>query len=904
MATTAQVDAIVALYAGYFNRAPDPAGLQFWIDQIDGGREFNTIAADFAASPEATALYPYLTTPDVASPSTFITNVYQNLFNRAPDAEGLQFWTDVLNEGSVSVADMIEAIINGAVDAPDATPPTFDASTLENKIEVGRDFAADAANTTGFVFDDAAKSAAIDVIDGVTSDDATVDAAKAETDAFLEGATNPGNTFTLTTGADVVAGTAGNDTINALPVNAAGDATTFSAFDDIDGGAGTDTLNIFTSTNDDDDTFNGGFPTGASVTNVEIVNINNAQEGGFGDVDASDFEGATQIWQVENANDIEGLAASTTAGFRDTATGTFGVAAAAGVASVAIALDNAEASTFEVEGNALNSVTVSGTVEDDEAIELNVAAGKDVQAVSVSSAVDATLEVSEGVTSVDASAGAGDISYDADEAVAAIKTGMGADDVTINTATSNTAGATVSAMLETGAGNDAIAIDTNGTGTTSVDAGAGNDTVTLESDGSGKLTVALGEGDDAFLVGENGVVSKGDVIDGGAGIDTVQVKDIGSANIGAFTNFEIFDAIGLDTTLDTDILALNNTVTEFVASGSVNAGAALTNVAAGVGVRVTGDMDDNALSIGQKAAGSLTVTLDIDEDAENAMSPAVSGNVNATNATSVEAVFDSSFVGEPTALEDGEEIVAGDNVAELELGLGKATSLSVNSGGDVAVNNLIVEADDLTSVTVTGDQLLNLDVNLEAGAEVTSVDASASTGGLIFDMEDLANSGSVSLGSGKDTILVDASSAADADGANAESIVGFEKADAAAVGTNETAQAAAIADSDLIDLRDFDAVVANANGDATGATLENGVLTFDGTGPQSLDAAALIADAFAETAGEAVLFEYIGDSYVFVQGGTTGETADALSEDTMVKLTGVTDVTNLVETGTDQFFIV
>ena len=58
MATTAQVDAIVALYAGYFNRAPDPAGLQFWIDQIDGGREFNTIAADFAASPEATAVQP------------------------------------------------------------------------------------------------------------------------------------------------------------------------------------------------------------------------------------------------------------------------------------------------------------------------------------------------------------------------------------------------------------------------------------------------------------------------------------------------------------------------------------------------------------------------------------------------------------------------------------------------------------------------------------------------------------------------------------------------------------------------------------------------------------------------------------------------------------------------------
>ncbi|MFG6589453.1 DUF4214 domain-containing protein, partial [Sulfitobacter sp. MOLA879] len=90
MATSTQINAITALYVGYFDRAPDPAGLQFWIDQIDNGREFNTIAADFAASPEAVALYPYLTTPDVSSPAAFITNIYANLFGRAPEAEGLE----------------------------------------------------------------------------------------------------------------------------------------------------------------------------------------------------------------------------------------------------------------------------------------------------------------------------------------------------------------------------------------------------------------------------------------------------------------------------------------------------------------------------------------------------------------------------------------------------------------------------------------------------------------------------------------------------------------------------------------------------------------------------------------------------------------------------------------------
>ncbi|MFG6589096.1 DUF4214 domain-containing protein, partial [Sulfitobacter sp. MOLA879] len=41
MATSTQINAITALYVGYFDRAPDPAGLQFWIDQIDNGREFN-----------------------------------------------------------------------------------------------------------------------------------------------------------------------------------------------------------------------------------------------------------------------------------------------------------------------------------------------------------------------------------------------------------------------------------------------------------------------------------------------------------------------------------------------------------------------------------------------------------------------------------------------------------------------------------------------------------------------------------------------------------------------------------------------------------------------------------------------------------------------------------------------
>ena len=167
MATTTQINDLTALYTGYFDRAPDPVGLQFWIKEIDGGRDFNTISADFAASSEALALYPFLTTPDVSTPNTFVTSIYVNLFNRAPDAAGLTFWTDALKAGTVSSADMIESVIKGAADASTATPPSFDKTTLDNKIEAGSFFVTTASNTPGFKFDIAA---AVDVLSGVTND--------------------------------------------------------------------------------------------------------------------------------------------------------------------------------------------------------------------------------------------------------------------------------------------------------------------------------------------------------------------------------------------------------------------------------------------------------------------------------------------------------------------------------------------------------------------------------------------------------------------------------------------------------------------------------------------------------------------------------------------------------------
>ena len=119
MATQEQIEAIAGLYVAYFDRAPDPAGLQFWIDQLDNGRDFATISQDFATSLEARDIYPFLANPELAttSPAAFVTSIYANLFGRAPEQAGLDFWVNVIDSGDVLPGDMVEAVMLGARNA-------------------------------------------------------------------------------------------------------------------------------------------------------------------------------------------------------------------------------------------------------------------------------------------------------------------------------------------------------------------------------------------------------------------------------------------------------------------------------------------------------------------------------------------------------------------------------------------------------------------------------------------------------------------------------------------------------------------------------------------------------------------------------------------------------------------
>jgi hypothetical protein len=175
---------ITQLYVGYFDRAPDPEGLEFWIDVLDGGLSLEAIAIDFATQAESQNTYAYLDALIPPGPvsggediEAFITAIYDNLFDRAPDAEGLAFWTAVLQNG-FPAGSFILAIIDGASPADEAI--------LANKVEVACTWVELAADDDGFVLTEDYISSSRDALGDVSGDPETVLTGKGIADLFFQ----------------------------------------------------------------------------------------------------------------------------------------------------------------------------------------------------------------------------------------------------------------------------------------------------------------------------------------------------------------------------------------------------------------------------------------------------------------------------------------------------------------------------------------------------------------------------------------------------------------------------------------------------------------------------------------------------------------------------------------------
>ena len=99
MAASTYLDQVQQLYIAYFGRPADPVGQRFWAQVIDdAGGSIASVLAGFSASNESQALY------GASSTAQKVAAIYSNVFNRAPEAAGLAYWVSQIDSGKVTQA--------------------------------------------------------------------------------------------------------------------------------------------------------------------------------------------------------------------------------------------------------------------------------------------------------------------------------------------------------------------------------------------------------------------------------------------------------------------------------------------------------------------------------------------------------------------------------------------------------------------------------------------------------------------------------------------------------------------------------------------------------------------------------------------------------------------------------
>jgi Ca2+-binding RTX toxin-like protein len=94
------------MYLAYFGRPADPDGLAFYLAKPE--MDIWAIAQAFSESPESKALYGTTFGPGV------IDAIYQTLFNRSAEPDGMAYWSGEVAAGRISAAGAAYAIFMGA----------------------------------------------------------------------------------------------------------------------------------------------------------------------------------------------------------------------------------------------------------------------------------------------------------------------------------------------------------------------------------------------------------------------------------------------------------------------------------------------------------------------------------------------------------------------------------------------------------------------------------------------------------------------------------------------------------------------------------------------------------------------------------------------------------------------
>jgi hypothetical protein len=739
--TPAHQAAIANLYIALFARAPDAEGFKFWTEALANGASLSSIARTFVQTPEARTVYP-----DTQTAAQFVAAYYANVLGRPIDANGLAFWTKLLDDaggvGSVAARALVVSQMVDIVSTPLPVKPndisdeayalTFaDRNAFKNKGVVAIYFA------TEYKGNDLNLAKKVLAAVGAPTDsiDVAMGLLKPPSDGGGGGGGGGGGTppagpgpgpgpvapliITGTSLVEASPGGAGNDTFNfvinkTLPIN-----TTLNAGDTLSGGAGDDTLIVTTTgavTNDDfkDATITGieaivikqtdaspfSFNAGAAVTTVTA-------DGGTGNFTFNDLANGAKV--VIKSTVGSTVAPVYVAGATDAALvvtgGVTGTSVQFGVSNLTSAVLTSSGSTNAVTSlNLLSSGISALTI----AAESNLTIFSLVGSLATGTAVTITgagavnlSTLTPSVKSIDASGNAGGL--------------------TATLSSTNTA-----VTIKGSSGNDVITTGSVVLTTGSVDAGAGSGDRLIVSDG---LDLSKYSGFEIVQIQDDATVDVSKI----AGVTSVMINDGNGALGTGATGLSVDQAaavtilragtvgaivLGLANSSGTDDLVKATVMSTDAAGGAQVIDLSSLTLAGVERLEVTGNGVDNTTgfislstknatalkSIVGKSTGNLSITIDAAHVADNLV-------VDASGSTGAGSIIASAYTRTGLTLKAGsgnytltgsaaaDTLIAGAGRDYLTGGLGNDTF--VFNGGTSAV----LDADTISDLNAGVDKL-------------------------------------------------------------------------------------------------------------------------------------------------------------------------------------------------------
>ena len=518
-----------------------------------------------------------------------------------------------------------------------------------------------------------------------------------------------------------------------------------------------------------------------------------------------------------------------------------------------------------------SQISLDGTAATVKTVTLNVGADDFTGDLVASAATALTINATGAFTSESAT--------DIDAVKTLTVTGAGAVD--LGTVGTGLAGSATSINAATNSGGLTI---TYGSDTGTMTGGSGDDVITTDSETISKA-VNLGAGDDTYvLAAHSSGTTVTAALDGGDGTDTLSMSSAAAANLDAstvfaddITGFEVLSlaALANSANIVTNNLGLSKDIV--VAGTASNGHATLSGLDADANITITAGVGSGSITAALKTATGTadSINLKTNLDGSLTVGKVVVANVETVNLDAVDKFVDVT----------GAKDKFGANIAD-----GKDDTNSVQS--------IVLDIDEATTLNITGSADLTVDLldtnNSGADVKTSTVDASTFTGKLTFIADGVTAGTTVKGGSGDDTLT--------ADGSN-DVLIGGAGDDKIVTTTLTTATGGDGADTFVFETATAITAYSTITDFSAGDTIDTTATAFNTTAvsiaanssfAQYVDAAIVaIADPGSSGADAAAWFQFGDDTFIVIEGLTSGGDTYNAAQDVVVAIEGLVDLSDV-----------